>query len=304
MTGWLDRVRDAGVLLIAGPTASGKSARALEAAEAIAAGGRTPVVVNADSMQVYRELRLLTARPSDADQARAVHRLYGTVPAGERHSTGRWLNDVAALLAELRSQGAVPILVGGTGLYFRALLEGIADVPPIPPEVRERWAEEHAFRGTEGLHAVLGERDAVTAQGIRPSDPQRILRALEVLDATGRSLRQWQAESSPPLIDRDEAMRVVLDPDRAVLGERIARRFDAMIEAGALDEVRALLELGLPPDLPASKAIGVRELAAVLRGETSLADASAAAKLQTRRYAKRQLTWFRNQMRDWERLPA
>lgn len=304
MTEWLDQVRDAGVLLIAGPTASGKSARALQAADAIAAGGRTPVVVNADSMQVYRELRLLTARPSEADEALADHRLYGTVPAAERHSTGRWLADVAKVLSELRARGGVPILVGGTGLYFRGLLEGIADVPTIPPEVRAHWAKEHAARGTEGLHAVLRKLDPVSADAIRPSDPQRILRALEVLDATGRPLRAWQAESTPPLVDRGEAVRVVLDPDKAELGERISQRFDAMIANGALDEVRALVELGLPPDLPASKAIGVRELAAVLRGESSLADAAAEAKLQTRRYAKRQLTWFRNQMRDWERIGA
>jgi tRNA dimethylallyltransferase len=298
----LDRVGEARAVLIAGPTASGKSAAALRLAEASARRGRSAWIVNADSMQVYEALRILTARPGAAEEARAPHRLYGHVRAETRYSVGAWLTDIAAVLAQAQEKGALAIIVGGTGLYFKALTEGLATIPPVDAGVRTHWLERLAADGAATLHAELATRDAGAAAAIRPSDSQRILRALEVVDATGRSLADWQQAQPAPLLPTSEAMPVVIEPDRDTLYRRIEERFDRMIKAGALEEVRAVLARKLQPQLPVMKAIGVGELAAVLRKDISLEEGLARAKAATRRYAKRQSTWFRHQMRDWERV--
>ena len=290
-----------GAVLIAGPTASGKSRLGLELARRL--GG---VVINADSMQVYGELRILSARPSPDDEAAAPHRLYGHVAAGERYSVGRWLVDVAALLGEARQRQLLPIFVGGTGLYFKALTEGLATIPPIAPAVREHWRWRGREEPPESLHAILTMRDPEGAAAIRPSDRVRIVRALEVIEGTGRPLVAWQrmAQAPAPLVPPATATRIVLDPDRPLLHKRVAARADRMVAAGALDEVRALQRLGLDPALPAMKAIGVREFRDHFAGKLSLEEAVAAVKTETRRYAKRQATWFRNQMSDWRRHPV
>lgn len=261
------------------------------------------VIINADSMQVYAELRILSARPDAAEETRAPHRLYGHVPASRRYSVAAWRRDAEAALKAAWGAGQLPIIVGGTGLYFKALTEGIADVPSVPQEIRARvelWAERE---GVPTLHAALAERDAEGAALLKPSDRTRVVRALEVLEATGSPLRHFQARlTEPPLIEPDQAHRLVLDPERALLYARIGERFDRMVEAGALDEVRALSALGLDPALPAMKAIGVREFSAFLAGEITLPEAIERAKMETRRYAKRQVTWFRHQMADWTRI--
>lgn len=277
-------------ILIAGPTASGKSALAVTLAERL--GG---TVVNADSMQVYRDLAILTARPPHAEHARAPHRLYGHVDATEAYSVGRWLDDAAGVLAERQ----MPVFVGGTGLYFDALTTGIAPVPAIPAETRQR-VRARAVDGAPALHAELARRDPETAAILRPGDTQRVLRALEVLEATGRPLSSWQREpASSPLLDPGRVLRIMLTPERAWLRARIAARFEAMTAMGALDEVSALLARALDPALPVMKALGVASLAAHLRGEIGRDEAIARAILETGRYAKRQDTWFRNRMADW-----
>jgi tRNA dimethylallyltransferase len=287
-------------ILIAGPTASGKSHLALELA---ARGGG--VIVNADSMQVYSALRILTARPSPADEAVAGHRLYGHVPAGTRYSVGRWLGDVAVVLDEARREARQAIVVGGTGLYFKALTEGLAGVPAIPAELRAAIGAETEGVETPALHERLASVDAEDAAALRVSDRARILRAFEVFTATGRSLAEWRRDAAAsPLVDAAMAERMVLDPDRAALHARIAARAGRMLEEGALAEVEALIALGLDPDLPAMKAIGVRELMAFQAGALSRDQALAAITTETRRYAKRQMTWFRNQMAKWPRLAA
>ena len=285
------------VVLIAGPTASGKSQFAMGIAERI--GG---VVVNADSMQVYRDLRILTARPDPEDERRIPHRLYGHVPSSERYSVGRWLAGVEPELKRVRDEGLVAILVGGTGLYFKALTEGLAAIPPIPEAVRQRVQEDAEGEDAAALHTRLAILDPETAAAVRPSDRSRIVRALEVFAATGRPLVEWQkGKGSSPLV-RSDAVRLVLAPDRAVLHERIAVRAQAMLAGGAVDEVRDLLALGLSPDLPAMKAIGVHQIAGLIAGEVSDDEALMRIKTETRRYAKRQETWFRNQMADWRRV--
>ncbi len=289
-------------MLIAGPTASGKSAAALRLAEEAAQQGRTAWIVNADAMQVYDALRVVTARPTAEDEARAPHKLYGHIPASARYSVGAWLADAEAVLKEAERAGALAVVTGGTGLYFKALTEGLAEIPSIPRETRAEWASRLRAEGLASLHALLAERDPASAASIRPSDPQRTLRALEVLDASGRPLSEWRRmQSAPPLVGVD-ALRFVIDPERAELHRRIEARFDRMVAEGALAEVEALLARNIDPDLPAMKAIGVRAFAAHLRGEAPLENAIAAAKAETRRYAKRQSTWFRNQMPDWPRL--
>jgi tRNA dimethylallyltransferase len=290
-------------VLIAGPTASGKSAAALALAEEAGRRGREAWIVNADAMQVYDALRILTARPSPAEEAHIPHRLYGHVSAATRYSVGAWLADVEQVLAEADRTGALVIAVGGTGLYLMALTQGIAAIPPVPPEVHSHWATRMQAEGVEALHAELAARDPESAAAIRPVDTQRVLRALEVLEATGVGLGAWQTRgSAPPLVPPDAGARLVLDAARPVLHARIEERFDRMVDEGAIEEVRALLARRLDPELPAMKAIGVRELSAVLREEMSLADAIAKAKTETRRYAKRQTTWLRNRMADWPRL--
>ena len=287
-------------ILLAGPTASGKSRLALELAARH--GG---VIVNADSMQVYGELRVLTARPSPADEAAAPHRLYGHVPAATRYSVGRWLDDVAAVLDEARQEGRQAIVVGGTGLYFKALTEGLAAVPAIPAEIRAAVQAESAGVATPDLHARLAAIDPEDAAAIRVNDRARVLRALEVHAATGRSLADWRrGAAAPPLVDPSTAKRIVLAPDRAELHRRIAARAERMLEEGALAEVAALAALRLDPDLPAMKALGVRALMALEAGALSRDEALAAIATETRRYAKRQMTWFRHQMADWPRTPT
>ena len=281
-------------ILIAGPTASGKSALALALAEKI--GG---TIVNADSMQVYRDLRVITARPTPAEEARVPHRLYGHVDAGENYSVGRWCRDVGTVLAEIERQGRVAILVGGTGLYFKALTTGLAAVPPIPAEIRGQVRARMASEGAAALHGELAGLDPATAQRLMVNDRSRIARALEVVLATGRSLTDWHREGMPALVDSARAAKIFLTCERKQLVARIEARFAAMLEAGALDEVRALERRQLDPLLPAMKAHGVPWLIRHLHGEISLDQAAAGAIMDTRRYAKRQLTWFRNQMTDW-----
>lgn len=283
-------------LLIMGPTASGKSALALALAARI--GGE---IVNADSMQVYRDFRVLTARPTPEEEARAPHHLYGHIDAGELYSTGRWLADALAAIAAIRARGAAPILVGGTGLYFKALTEGLADIPAAAPETRAALRARAAAQGAPALYAELARRDPQTAARLEPADAPRILRALEVLETTGQSLSALHANTKPALA-RDEWAGLALTPERAALYAAINARFDSMLAAAALDEVRAFAARGLGPALPAMKAHGAPALMAHLRGELSLADAAEVAKRDTRRYAKRQFTWIAGQMRDWPRV--
>jgi len=292
------RIRNA--ILIAGPTASGKSRLALHLAEGL--GG---TVVNADSMQVYSILDVLTARPEAADCARAPHMLYGHVHPSVAYSTGAWLRDVVALAGNGTFSNSRPIFVGGTGLYFRGLEEGISTMPDIPADIRARWRDAQAKRSPEALHAILTRDDPRTAATLKPGDSQRIVRALEVLEASGRSILDWQAMKGRPLIDTASARFLVIEPDRAELVARIDRRFDGMLDAGALDEVRALSALDLDPALPAVKAIGYRELRAALAGEQTMSEAIERAKIATRQYAKRQSTWFRNQLgTHWRRIAS
>lgn len=290
------RVKNA--ILIAGPTASGKSALALDLAERN--GG---VIVNTDSMQVYSVLDVLTARPTAAEVARLPHFLYGHVHPSTAYSTGAWLRDVMKLIDGGKFVERPVIFVGGTGLYFRALAEGISEMPDIPQSIRDRWRYELQEQGAAKLHRILLREDSAAGMMLKPTDGQRIVRALEVLDASGRSILEWQAARGRPLIDRASTRFLVIEPDRAELVERIEARFDRMLEKGALNEVRRLAELGLDPDLPAMKAIGVRELQAAMAGELSFPEAIERAKIATRQYAKRQATWFRHQLGpEWLRL--
>lgn len=287
------------VVVIGGPTASGKSALALAVAEEF--GG---TVINADSMQVYRELAVLTARPGPADLARAPHRLYGMLEVTERCSAARWRDLAMAEIAASHGAGRLPVVVGGTGLYLKALLEGLSPIPEIPPAIRAAALALVAERGAAALHAELGRRDPVMAARLQPTDRQRLVRAWEVLEATGRSLAAWQSEPPPqePGAPALAPIVFVLEPPRPALYAACDRRLAAMLAAGALDEVAALDRLGLAPDLPALKAVGVPELLAHLRGELTLPDALVAAQQATRRYAKRQITWFRHQIGAANRL--
>ena len=288
-------------VLIAGPTASGKSALALALAER-----HRGVVINADSMQVYRDLAILTARPDAATMARAPHRLYGILDAADACSVGRWHDLARTGIEAAWRAGRLPILVGGTGLYFRALLHGLAPVPAIPHEVRARIRERLAIKGPEALHHELAERDPAMAARLRPTDSQRIVRALEVIEATGRSLAAYQETTEPGALrdaDREgRVLKVVLDLAREELYRRIDARFLAMIERGALEEVRRLVARGLDPGLPAMKALGVAPLARHLAGVIDRAEAVRLGRQESRRYAKRQMTWFRTQAGDWPRL--
>ena len=282
-------------VLIAGPTASGKSALALSLAERL--GG---TVINADSMQGYRDLRVLTARPTAEEERSIPHLLYGHVDAAENYSTGRWVADAARVLAEAEAAGRLPIFVGGTGLYFKALTQGLSDIPPVPADVRARVRGQAGGVPATELHARLAGVDPRTAAGLTPSDRQRVLRALEVFSATGRPLAEWQEKPGVPMVRPKEAAAVFLSVERDELRRRINDRFDAMLGAGALDEVRALAARALDPALPAMKAHGVPWLVRHLAGEVSLEEASAGGKADTRRYAKRQETWFRHQLKEFK----
>lgn len=286
------------IWLIAGPTASGKSALALRLAAATGAE-----IVNADSMQLYRGLRVLTAAPSAEEAAQAPHHLFGTVDAADGWSVGRWLRAASETLAGIADRGRPAIVVGGTGLYFSALTKGLAEIPAIPPPARRAAEAEFEQLGEAAFRVRLAEADPAAAQRIAPGDRQRLVRAWEVFAATGTALTDWRRTGEPVL--PVEAWRAVaLEPPRDVLYARCDARLEAMLRDGALDEVAELAARGLDPALPAMKAVGVRELAAHLRGEASLAEALEAAQRETRRYAKRQLTWMRGQMADWPRVTA
>lgn len=285
----------ASVWLIAGPTASGKSALALALAERTGAE-----IVNADSMQLYRDLAVLTARPGPGDLARAPHHLFGGADGAEAWSVGRWLRAAEPVLADIAARGRPALVVGGTGLYFRALTQGLSPIPAVPEAARAAVEADYAVVGEPAFRARLTELDPAAAARIAPGDRQRLVRAASVALATGRALTDWQTEAGEaPLSDW---RGLVLDPAREVLYARCDARLAAMLDAGALEEVRGLLARGLDPALPVMKALGVPEFAEAVRGEAGLEEALAAARQSTRRYAKRQATWFRNQTPDWPRL--
>lgn len=285
-------------ILITGPTASGKSALAVALAKQ-----HNGVVVNADSMQVYDTLHVLTARPFEADMQGVAHYLYGHVPASQHYSTGEWFRDAVTVLEGIRSEGKVPVFVGGTGLYFKALTGGLSDMPAVPSVIREDVRGRLLAHGAEALHAVLVQKDPETAAILRPGDGQRIARALEIYEATGQSIRVFQTRQGPVAIDPGRVMKIVVLPERALLRQRIDRRFAGMLESGAVEEVEALLALDLKPEMPAMKAIGVPQIAAMLSGEMSKAEVIETSSAATRQYAKRQMTWFRNQLDEsWTRL--
>lgn len=281
--------------LIAGPTASGKSRLALDMAEKTGA-----VIINADSQQLYADLRILTARPSIEDEARAEHRLYGVADAAEFWSVGRWTRAVMPLLEELTAQDRPTLLVGGTGLYFTALTRGLAEIPAVPDAVRDTIQSAYDAEGEAVFRRRLTEVDPIAAAAITPGDRQRLIRALAVAQATGRALSTWKADTRP-LLAPDTYDALVVEPPRDRLYAACDARVRLMIDNGAVEEVRALLARNLDPSLPAMKAVGVPELAAHLTGATTLDQAVTAIRLATRHYAKRQLTWFRNQTPDWPR---
>lgn len=280
-------------VLIAGPTASGKSALALRLAQE-----RSGIIVNADALQVYDGLRLLTARPDTAETAKVEHLLYGFVPPDRRFSTGDWARAAGKVIAERAD--APLIFAGGTGLYFATLTEGFAEVPEVPAEVVAAAEAEVAGLSREDRGKLIAARDPTIAARLKAPDPQRVIRALSVLNATGRSLASFQDELHKPLLEGWDLERIVLSPDRDVLRERIARRFAAMLEQGAAEEARAFLSRNLDPTLPAMKAIGLREIGEWLAGRSSREEMIARAVIATRQYAKRQRTWFRGRMTDWE----
>ncbi|MEM8758963.1 MAG: tRNA (adenosine(37)-N6)-dimethylallyltransferase MiaA [Pseudomonadota bacterium] len=286
-------------ILLAGPTAAGKSELALALAEAF--GG---CVINADSQQVYAAWRILSARPDAAAEARAPHRLYGHLPLDARHSAGDWLRALAPVLKEAAPNDNRPIITGGTGLYFRALTEGLSEIPEIPAEIRNTLAARFENEGLAAVSAELAERDPRTSAEIDRANPARVLRALEVLEATGRGLADWQASTPPPLLPTRDAICLVIEAQAAWLDARIADRFAGMMAGGAVEEVRAARASGANPTLPGMKAIGVAEISSFLDGTATRDETVAAGTLATRRYAKRQRTWFRNQMAGWVRLPA
>ncbi len=282
-------------VLIAGPTASGKSALALALAEAT--GG---VVINTDSMQVYRDLRIITARPTPDEEARVPHRLYGYCDAAVNCSAGSWVTDAAAVLAEARAANRLPIFIGGTGLYFKALTRGLSAVPPIPQEVRDSVRARMERDGVEALHAELAGRDPVSGDKLKPRDSARVARALEVIEATGRTLPDWHNEGLPPLLEPEGIKAVFLAPDRNELYARIDHRFTMMFDGGALDEVAALAARKLDPILPAMKAHGVPAMIRYLAGDITREKAIEIGQTDTRHYAKRQFTWFRHQLGEFE----
>ena len=293
-----DPSKNSDAILITGPTASGKSALALDFARRH--GG---VVINADSMQVYDTLQVVTARPSVEEMEGVPHELYGHMPASRSYSTGDWLREMAHLLDRIKAEERMPVIVGGTGLYFKALTGGLSEMPPIPDALRGEIRLKLETEGAEFLHEELAALDPPVALRLNPSDGQRIVRALEVFRATGRSIADFQKLSGPMLVDPGRSMKFVVLPDRAVLHDRINRRFAMMMDEGAVTEVEALLALDLAPEMPAMKAIGVSQIADMLSGRISRAEATDRASAATRQYAKRQMTWFRNQMDEsWRRI--
>jgi tRNA dimethylallyltransferase len=291
-------------VLIAGPTASGKSALAMAIAQRMEGA-----VVNVDSMQIYRDLRIITARPSGAEEATVPHRLYGHVDGAINYSAMRYAADVAGELTELAREGVLPVLVGGTGLYFKALTDGFSAMPPVPEAVRADFRARVEGVETAALHAELAGLDPAMAERLRPGDRMRIMRALEVLLATGRSLASFQGERVPGPLAGGGLLKLFVAPPRETVRARINARFEAMMAQGALDEVAALRARRLDPLLPVMRAHGVPGLIAHLDGQMSLAEAIARGQADTRAYAKRQVTWFRHQMEGWravlpEQAPA
>lgn len=276
-------------VLIAGATASGKSALALELAKT-----RDGPILNADALQVYDGWRVLTARPNTDEETRHPHHLYGHIPPDRPYSVGDWLRQVTPFLA-----GPAPIIVGGTGLYFRALTEGLVDIPATPVAVRE---EANAALAKGGINLLLQDIDDKTRSMIDTLNPMRVQRAWEVARATGRGLADWQAMTPPPTLPLSDCTAILLDADRAWLNDRITRRFDIMLEQGALEEARALAP-DFDPDWPSSKAIGAKELIGYVTGACTLASAREAAIIASRQYAKRQRTWFRARMKNWHKIP-
>jgi tRNA dimethylallyltransferase len=284
------------ILLIHGPTASGKSALALRAARAL-----DGELVNADALQLYSDLTALSARPTPEEMAGVPHHLFGVADGADGWSVGRWARAAGPVIDEIVARGRTAVVVGGTGLYFKALTDGLADIPPTPAAVRAGVGKTFDTLGEARFRELLASVDPVAEARIAPGDRMRLSRALEVLEATGKPLTAWQAKTAPAL-PADAWRAVVIEPERDRLYARCDARFETMLERGALDEVRALIARGLDPDLPVMKAVGVRELAAHLHGEVSLAQAAELARRETRRYAKRQLTWLRNQTPDWPRI--
>ncbi len=282
-------------VLIAGPTASGKSALALNLAQRIGLAW----LINADSMQVYRNLRVLTARPTQAEEMLVPHRLFGTVAGTDPYSAARFIDDVRQVMSDAASVGALPIVVGGTGLYFKALLEGLSPIPTVPYDLRAHWRAEAHRIGAGALHRMLRDRDPIMAARLAATDTQRITRALEVVDATGRSLSAWQSEQGQPVVPEADTIRIVLAPERAALVQRCDARFDHMLNSGALEEVAALRDARMPPDLPIMRALGVRPLVDHIEGRIGLDEAGRLAKLETRQFAKRQMTWLNRKMIAW-----
>jgi tRNA dimethylallyltransferase len=281
------------VLILTGTTCSGKSALALELAQT-----RPAVIINADAMQMYRDLRVLTARPTEQEEAQAQHELYGVLDATVNGSVKLWLDMVLPIIAQARKENILPVLVGGTGMYLKALMEGINDIPSIPDNVRE------AVRNTENIYEALQAKDPVMASRLKPGDTQRILRALEVMEATGESLASFQEKpTTPPLPDARFHISFA-DKSRAEIYARIDARFLTMMEQGALDEVQTLMERNLPPSLPLMRAHGVPELMQYLRGEMTREEAIAKGQQNTRNYAKRQLTWLKNQFPDAQAIES
>ena len=277
-------------LIIAGPTASGKSGLALAVAEEF--GG---TIINADSMQVYKELRILTARPSEEDEARVPHRLYGFGSASDACSAAQWSELAAAEMRGIWAAGRLPVLAGGTGFYIKAMAEGLNDIPAVPDAVRSEVEAMREGLGAQAFHARLAEVDTGTAERLPAADRQRVIRAMEVYLATGRSLTDWHEGAPVPVVTEARFLSVLLDPSREILNAASDARFDAMLAAGALEEAAALKALRLDAALPAMKSLGLGELFAHLDGDMSLDAAAEAAKQATRRFAKRQQTWFRNQ---------
>ncbi|MEO1283070.1 MAG: tRNA (adenosine(37)-N6)-dimethylallyltransferase MiaA [Pseudomonadota bacterium] len=283
------------VTLIAGATASGKSTYALERASRC-----DGVIINADSMQVYDALRVLTARPSPEDEAAVPHRLYGHVAASDTYSVARWVRDVMALVEQAKADGQPVFIVGGTGLYFRVLLEGLSPIPTIPQEVRDKWRSESVERPVEDLHRVLLERDPLAAERLQSTDTQRIVRALEVIDGTGKSLVSWQSEPTQPFIPPGDCECLLIERSREDLHRRCDARLEQMFAEGAPEEVLALQALQLEASHMIMRALGVRPLLSHSLGEISLDEALSRAQQETRQYVKRQATWHRRYMSSWK----
>jgi tRNA dimethylallyltransferase len=260
------------------------------------------VIINADSMQVYRELRVLTARPAAEDEAAVPHKLYGHVAGADAYSTGRYARDAATAIAEAQADKRVPIIVGGTGLYFRALLEGLSPIPPVPDDIRAHWRGLEQAHGAYALWTVLMHDDPQMALRLDPNDGQRIVRALEVFHSTGKSLAEWQRAPGLPVLEQAGTVRLVVLPERDELRQRCDVRFDAMMEQGAMDEVRMLAALNLPTDLPVMRALGVAPLMQLMEGKVTMDEAVTQAKAETRQYVKRQTTWLRRNMSAWKHI--